>query len=725
MKNLNCMKLTISKNIKILALLIFILCSLGNLYARKATYETLTLRQPNGYEFMAKMYGDEWCRVSTTIDGTPILKDSDGWWYYASYNHEGRKLSTGVKVSSLASPTVKSGFGAIPFNKIRQLNSERRYKRPEVFKNIGQRYNLGAMTKADPPQTDNGLIILAEFYDIKFQYTKQDFENLINQAGYSRYGATGCAKEYFDAQFGGKVNFHFDVTNIVTLSKSRSYYGANDDEGFDVKPEEMVAEACRAVDSYIDFSKYDNDNDGYVDNVFVFFAGEDEAEGGGDDCIWSHAYYIYSGAARIDLVLDGKRIDGYACTSELTKRPVLGKLGKTLAGIGTFCHEFSHTLGLMDVYDTDYEGSGGESVGLWKTTCLMDAGNQNNYGNTPPNYNAIERTLIGLAAPTVISETGIYSLSPIHTTNQCYRLNSDHQDEFFLIEFRKATGWDAYIGGEGMLVYHCDFSDREAEYSDVQSRFLTAKERWQYNEVNCVPDRMCARLITCKPTASSAYDAFFPIGQWNHLESSRLRFWSGEVEETGLKNIVKIGDNISFQVSGKFNAYPDVFQKDVIVSFDCDAIGNATVTWGVRGSTETQTANVATYGGGRFAYTITDLSPAVNYVITISYRNIDNNIITKTLNITTKTFYNTYPVLMDLTGVQGRNSDGSFQTGSKLPLVLMNAKDIEEVRWYFNFERIYVGANQYFTLNEEGILDAHIYYTNGEVEIIRKEIVIR
>ncbi len=723
MKNCNCMKLNMKKNIKIVTVLLFILCSIGYVSARKASSLTIPIKQPNGYEFYAKIYGDEWCRVSTTINGEPILKDSDGWWYYCTYDQEGRKISTGIKVSNQGAPTVKSGLSSIPFDKIRALTAERRVLRPANFKNIGERLQLSETTKSNGTQTNNGLIILVAFSDVSFQYTKQDFEDLINKPGYSKFGGTGCAIEYFNAQFGGKINFDFDITDIVTLTKPRSYYGENDDDGYDKNPEEMVKEACLAVDSYIDFAKYDNDGDGVVDNVFIFFAGGDEAELDGEECIWSHAYYIYSGTAKIDLVLDGKRIDGYACTSELTRRT---GLGNKLAGIGTFCHEFSHTLGLMDVYDTDYEGSGGTSVGLWQTTCLMDAGNQNNESNTPPNYNAIERVMVGLSTPTVISQPGNYSLGPIHETNECFRINTDHNDEFFLIEYRKKTGWDKYIGGEGLLVYHCDYSQREAGHSDVQNKVLTAEERWWYNEVNCVPDRMCAQIITCKPAASGTLDIFFPIGQRNYLEASRLKYWSGNTGETSLKNIVKSSNRISFEISGKFAATTDVFQRAVIVNFECDAVGNANLSWGVKGSTETETAIVASYGGGKYSYTIEDLNPAVSYVIGISYKNSTNDTINKSLNVTTKSFYTDYPVHIELLGVQGRNTDGSFQAGSKLPLQLVNAnRSVEEVRWYFDSERIYVGEDGYFTLTESGKLDAHIYYKNGEIEIIRKEIVIK
>ena len=137
--------------------------------------------------------------------------------------------------------------------------------------------------------------------------------------------------EYFDAQFGGKVEFRFDVSDVVTLPGTRKDYGANDESGQDNAPAMMIIDACRLADADIDFSMYDDDSDGEIDNVFVFFAGEDEAEGADEECIWSHAWYIYNGAG-YNMSLDGKRLNRYACTSELTRLTVAD--GKVLFAKG-------------------------------------------------------------------------------------------------------------------------------------------------------------------------------------------------------------------------------------------------------------------------------------------------------------------------------------------------------------------------------------------------------
>ena len=221
----------------------------------------------------------------------------------------------------------------------------------------------------------------------------------------------------------------------------------------------MVMEACKLADEKIDFKKYDQDGDGEVDNVFVFFAGLDEASGAEEDHIWSHAWFIMDGAGE-DLFLDGVRINRYACAAELE--------GNTydksyMTAIGTFCHEYSHTLGLPDFYDTDYP-EGGFAAALWLCTSLMDGGNYNNNGNTPPYFNAIEREILELSQPVVISEPGTYEMLPINKGTY-YRINTTTENEYFLLEYRDNSLWDKYIGGSGVLVYHIDKSTKDAGYS--------------------------------------------------------------------------------------------------------------------------------------------------------------------------------------------------------------------------------------------------------------------
>ena len=356
--------------------------------ARPARKGKIAFMQPDGSSFVGSITGDEFFRLKMTETGESIIQDEDGWWCYAAYDALGNKYSSGVKVGA-SDIAAKTASRQIPYAQLIQRAAARRaeFDNELALKREKMRKSM-TLTKAGAgPVEKHGIIILAAYSDVAFTYSKQNFENMMNQSGYSYNGATGSAKDYFEAQFGNMYNFTFDVSDIVTLPNNRKYYGQNvgsDDN--DARPQQMVSEACTLAEkSGVDFSRYDDDGDGYVDTVFVIFAGDDEADSGIEDCIWANAWSLSK-----DITLSGKKIFSYACASELGREVSFDRWGNYtpgeayLAGIGTFCHEYSHTFGLADLYDTDYS-SNGHSEALWSSTGLMDGGNMNNKGNTPPN----------------------------------------------------------------------------------------------------------------------------------------------------------------------------------------------------------------------------------------------------------------------------------------------------------------------------------------------------
>lgn len=545
-----------------LALMTALACLPDTILAAPARKCLITYTQPDGSTFRGYVRGDEFCHFRTTESGRIIARDADGWWCYASYDEAGNLnvSETQVSAANAAASTFSIGSGRQFYPKAserRRVFNETVARKPWMRNFLTQEGSATKSGAAAKPK--HGIIILAAFKDVPFKYSREYFVNMLTKNGYSYNGATGSALDYFNDQFGGLVDFRFDVSEVVTLPENRKYYGGNNRKGDDKNPEQMIIDACKlASENGTDFSKYDDDNDGYVDNVFVFFSGGDEADGSGEDCIWSHAYYIESGAGK-SLTLNGKRIDSYACTSELTPEVVeygggYAVTGKyVLAGIGTFCHEYSHTFGLPDLYDTDYELSGGQAEALWRSTGLMDGGNMNNNGNTPPNYNAIDRECLGLGEPVMLTD-GPHEIEPINTDGTYYRIDTGTPDEYFLLECRDNKAWDRHIGGKGLLVYHIDKSGNQAGKSDNYGKMLTAAERWNYyNEVNCRPDRQCADLIEADPNVvgqarskgrsfspddSQIAAIFFPSGSQNKLNSANgLACWNTKESPVEISNI--------------------------------------------------------------------------------------------------------------------------------------------------------------------------------------------
>ena len=732
-----------------------VLLSAFSALSRPARPGVIYLSQPDGTTFGALVRGDEFVKITTTSQGHAIIQDSEGWWCYAEYDEEGVKSSSGYRVGTSVPSGVLSLSRHIPYGKISGKTAAKRLIVPDEDGSVIARMmrNKGPRTKGDRPLVKHGLVIPVQYKDVKLTYSREDFVKLLTQPGYKENGAEGSAKEYFDAQFNGMVEFQFEVVTPVTLSGIRSQYGGNGSDDTDKAPAQMIAEACRLADDDIDFSIYDDDGDGVVDNVFVFFAGGDEADGAGSDCIWSHAWYIRSGAG-IKLELDGKTIDRYACASELSRTyTTLEDYRDVFTGIGTFCHEYSHTFGLPDMYDTDYEESGGYAAGLWTWTSLMDGGNMNNNGNTPPNLNAIEREILGISDPVIIDADGGYSLEPVHEKGKYYRIDTDTPDEYYLLECRSDEKWDKHIGGKGMLVYHVDKSGRGTGWSDSYDKDLTASERWNfYNELNCRPDHQCADMVEADMRqdgyTASEEDAFnlarrniqgvfFPSGQNNSIPSdgiSGLGFWSGERCKASITNIRTDGAKVLFNVIGFSETVlpPEVtavkaeaFMDAAIIRFESDREfeGEAVVAWGRTGM-DKDTVKVTPYEPGKYSVTLEGLQPDnKTYTASIHFEISGIAGDASSVSFMTKKSPSVKWPFIYMTGIK-TNSDGTLPPGTKLPLRLCNATDAAEISWEFNGQPTAPEGDGYLTVTKGGVLKAHIIWEDGSHETVMKEIII-
>jgi len=320
------------------------------------------------------------------------------------------------------------------------------------------------------------LVILVNFSDNVFsvvnpqvRYTEQ-----FNGANYTTDGATGSVKQYFKDNSIGNFDPTFDVIGPVTLSKPMAYYGGNDVNGDDQHPEEMIFEACQLIENQVNFADYDLNNDGVVDNVYVIYAGYGEASGASANTIWPHAWEVTNAT-----LLDGKKISSYSCSNELQ-----GTANAIIDGIGTACHEFSHTIGLPDLYDTDYETNGqGADVDTWS---LMASGCYNNEGMTPPYYIGVERELLGWGTATELTAASNCTLASIGN-NQFYKISTTTPDEYYILENRQLNGWDKSLYHHGMLVYHVDKSSAYAS-------------RWAANTINAYSNHQCVDIVEADGT---------------------------------------------------------------------------------------------------------------------------------------------------------------------------------------------------------------------------------
>lgn len=735
-------------------------------YAGPAWRGTLTLTQPDGSVLQARVVGDEFAHLMVDLQGNALIQNSEGWWCYAAFSGDGSMHSTGTVAGDKLRPASAAGgdIGEV-LRKWSAQNKRALVRNPLVatkggqvagaWKKAGSNSGTGAgwtrncagegtasgseaeaksNTEAGSGRTGSNapevirkrcLVLLAEFKDLKMSFAQERFENLMNKGESS-------VKNYLNDQFLGSYEFIFDVAPIVTLSQTHQYYGKNSN-GKDSRAAEAVAEACRlAAANGTDFSIYDTDNDGKVDDILLFYAGKDESEGGGDDCIWSHAWKL--SAANIKLTLNGKVIDSYAATSELSLRSSGKYQFKT---IGTICHEYSHSLGLADMYDTDYGGSGGEADGLWKSTALMDKGNFNNDGRTPPYYNAIDRDMLGIGQCEELKE-GHYVLEPINLNGRFLRMDTANEGEYYLIECRTNTGWDIYTRCKGLAIYHIDKSANLTGYSPVYERNASAAERWTSNEVNCRPQHQCADMIESLDNANDISQIMWPYGKNNSFtpqSSPSFTLWDGSGAPLSITDILQIGDNVSFNVVKSESANPekaidirrDIYQDTAIIQWKTDVPGStspAFILIGEKGKSETGEMTVNAFEPGKYAIRLEGLKPATTYTMKIHYE--ASGVKGEVVNVqfsTKKIYREGYPFIF-LNTVK-RNEDGSFPAGSMLPLVLLNANKFKAVEWYMDDRSIIADKNGYFKLTRSCKIKAVILYIDGSKEIIEKSMRVK
>lgn len=502
---------------KLIFFLSILLCSATLASAVPADPRPATLRQADGSLVQVLLHGDESFHWMTTLDGTEVEWNSAG---QLTKVPEHRRIA---RMASSVSPTRKV----------------RRAPSPQKSISLGNK---------------RFLVLLIEFSDIHFTKTKSNFYNLINE---QNYNSTGSVADYFKFQSGGKFNPTWDVVGPIRVSGTMATYGKNDSEGMDLNPDGLLSEACSLIDTEVDFSRYDNDGDGVVDNVFFFFAGSPESSPGvTSNAIWPHSWEL-NYPNKYNVNFDGVRVYSYACASEL-----MDSYGSSMAEIGTFCHEFGHVLGLPDFYDVDYEENE-RSIYDPGPFSLMSRGCYNNDELTPPNLSAMERTMLGwMSEPTEITASGTYTLEPIYN-NQAYITKTFNEGEYFLYELRNGQNYDAYIMEDydiypatGIVVYHVDKSLNSVGGT-------TAADIWEEAYyINAYGSHPCYRVIPAKIGSN--------LSEWPYPGTSKCTSffpteWSGRATAASITNISYAGTSASFRV--------DIANTRILRGKVCDSMG--------------------------------------------------------------------------------------------------------------------------------------------------------
>lgn len=495
----------------ILSLCATVLALLGttSLYAVVAYPHPVEVKQADGTYITIQMQGDEYFHYAATADGYPLIQ-IDGIYFHANVSSDGVLSSTGVKANNINARTAEE----------MRILAMKPKGVPSGAVQAARAKAMGAMNVV--PQLDfsfpskgdvKTIAILVNFTDTKFTIDnpKESFERILNEEGYSDQQSTGSVRDYYKENSHGEFRLTFDVYGPYDMSESMAYYGKNDPSfgGSDGKTAALlVKEACEAADKDIDYTQYDYNNDGKVDNIFIVYAGLNEAEGGPANSIWPHRWDF--GNAGMSCVLDGKQIYDYACTSELRGSDASKKIK---ANIGTFTHEFGHVLGLPDFYDTDGSTNGySDGVDIWS---LMNTGSYNNESRTPPYLSGTERYLLGWLEPKLLEYSGEYTLKSIGSANEAFMVKTSKDNEFFMLENRQLEGWDSYLPGHGLLIFHVDRSTNAVG-------FYTAAQTWERNSVNNNTEHECYRIIPARKGATASTNEYMPFpGKGGFTEFSK------------------------------------------------------------------------------------------------------------------------------------------------------------------------------------------------------------
>ena len=458
---------------KILLSIAFALMGIASGFAAKAHTGLTTITQSDGSQLTIRLHGDEHFSWYSTADDVLLVQVGSNY-YVAQVEEDGTLKAT---------PQLAHNAGERGTVEEQVINNQNKEKFLNLLNAEPQALAkpIGTVTPAYFPHTGSpkALVILVEFQDVKFKTSDPvaTFTHYLKGAeGEAAPEANnayvtnvtkgmvnhGSVSQYFNDMSQRKFTPQFDIVGPVTVSMNSAYYGGNVGNSTDVNFDQMIAEACKSVSSKVNFADYDQNNDGYVDLVYIIYAGYSESfSGNSSDCLWpkSGTNKFYEPGTNNLLMLDGKQICRYGINNELNATPSDWIDGKPLLnGIGLFCHEFSHTMGLPDLYPTvETSRVDNQNPEYWD---LMDGGEYTYNGYFPTPYSPWEMDVMGWTTPIELGdEAKQVSLNSYASDRTAYKINGEN-NEYLLIQNIQTDGWWGGITKAfktGMLVWRIDY----------------------------------------------------------------------------------------------------------------------------------------------------------------------------------------------------------------------------------------------------------------------------
>ena len=456
---------------RVIASIAIAMCVVAS-WAVKADPTPTVVTQPDGTQLTIIVHGDEDCNWYTTSDGV-LLCPIGNSYFVASISANGeiapttllaheRSMRSDNETSIIAKQDKAAFYSAIK-------GRQQQYR--------ARRISIGTAATSYFPHTGSpkALVILVEFSDTLFSVSEPSvvFDEYLNHEGssmpdHSNYERRnhGSVKQYFNDMSNGAITPQFDVYGPVRMEKPSAYYGEGTDNMTRIK--EMIVAACDSIDKDVDFTEYDQDGDGFVDLVYVIYAGYSQSVGGNSvDCIWPKSGTLGS----VSNTFDGMKINRFGINNELNYYPgrkfnSYPEITKRINGIGLFCHEFSHTLGFPDLYcELEVDN---QELEYWD---LMDGGEYVDNGYTPAPYSPWEKEVAGWTTIDEITEAKQITLAD----GQAVRIKSDTNDEYIILLNMQNNGWAKAMLGHGMLVYRIDYPYDSVNLFDKPNAITSGK----------------------------------------------------------------------------------------------------------------------------------------------------------------------------------------------------------------------------------------------------------
>jgi M6 family metalloprotease-like protein len=415
-------------------------------FAIPANPNPVEIIQPDGTKITYYIKGDERVHWMQSPDGYTLLYNKDKFVVYAEKDMEGNLVPSNHVYSDgqLRSSAADDFLSKTP--------KDLRYSKEQV-QTFTQIWDMTeSEIRKSPVKGDRkALCVLMGFKDKPFTKTLTEFENLMNQVGYSAGNATGSVKDFYKENSYGQMDLTITVVGPYTTEENMAYYA------LESRYQTFAEEAARAADADVDYQEFATDD--ILETFHIIFAGYGDESVGNGRQIWSHKSEL-----RRAITLDEVQISVYSCSSELR-----GRSGSTITSIGVVCHELCHVFGADDYYDTDYSSSGGDypATDEWDLMASGSWNGPNHDGSSPAHINMFQKILYDWVQPVELDSPQIITDMPNSAENPvAYVVKPYTNNEMYILENRQKIGFDAYVPGTGLLIYHIHNSAAEGSINN-------------------------------------------------------------------------------------------------------------------------------------------------------------------------------------------------------------------------------------------------------------------